>query len=95
VLSLLVIEHNLDVIKSAELADSTSDPKGATRAGKDQSRQGTPEQVARKTPNRHTGRFLARAFKRKWAGQSVREWRIQNQQGPFGYNFQRSQNSCG
>ncbi|GMU78971.1 MAG: UvrABC system protein A [Acidimicrobiia bacterium] len=54
--TVLVIEHNLDVIKSADwivdLGPEGGDGGGRVIAG------GTPEQVA-KTPESHTGRFLA------------------------------------
>lgn len=57
--SLLVIEHNLDVIKSADwLVDMG--PEGGDRGGKIVA-TGTPEQVAR-NPQSHTGRFLLRLF---------------------------------
>jgi excinuclease ABC subunit A len=55
--SLLVIEHNLDVIKSADWLIDLG-PEGGDRGGKIIA-TGTPEQVAR-NQNSHTGRFLAR-----------------------------------
>jgi len=55
--SLLVIEHNLDVIKSADWVIDLG-PEGGERGGKVIA-TGTPEQVAR-NPQSHTGRFLAR-----------------------------------
>jgi excinuclease ABC subunit A len=55
--SLLVIEHNLDVIKSADWLIDLG-PEGGDRGGKIIA-TGTPEQVAR-NQNSHTGRFLSR-----------------------------------
>jgi excinuclease ABC subunit A len=55
--SLLVIEHNLDVIKSADWLIDLG-PEGGDQGGKVVA-TGTPEQVAR-NPHSHTGRFLAR-----------------------------------
>jgi len=57
--SLLVIEHNLDVIKSADWLIDMG-PEGGDRGGKVVA-TGTPEQVARNQQS-HTGRFLARAL---------------------------------
>jgi excinuclease ABC subunit A len=57
--SLLVIEHNLDVIKSADWLIDLG-PEGGDRGGKIIA-TGTPEQVARNTQS-HTGRFLARVL---------------------------------
>jgi excinuclease ABC subunit A len=57
--SLLVIEHNLDVIKSADwLVDMG--PEGGDQGGKIIA-TGTPEQVARNAQS-HTGRFLAKVL---------------------------------
>ncbi|HEV7886251.1 MAG TPA: excinuclease ABC subunit UvrA, partial [Acidimicrobiales bacterium] len=54
--TVLVIEHNLDVIKTADwiidLGPEGGDGGGAVVV------EGTPEKVA-KTPESHTGRFLA------------------------------------
>jgi excinuclease ABC subunit A len=55
--SLFVIEHNLDVIKSADWVIDLG-PEGGDRGGRIVA-TGTPEQVAR-NPHSHTGRFLAR-----------------------------------
>ena len=55
--SLLVIEHNLDVIKSADWLIDLG-PEGGDQGGKIIA-TGTPEQVARNTQS-HTGRYLAR-----------------------------------
>jgi excinuclease ABC subunit A len=52
----LVIEHNLDVIKSADWIVDLG-PEGGDGGGR-VIVEGTPEQVA-KTPESHTGRFLA------------------------------------
>ena len=57
--SLLVIEHNLDVIKSADWVIDLG-PEGGDQGGKIIA-TGTPEQVARNTQS-HTGRFLARVL---------------------------------
>ena len=55
--SLLVIEHNLDVIKSADWLIDLG-PEGGDMGGKIVS-TGTPEQVARNSQS-HTGRYLAK-----------------------------------
>src|SRR5262249_29022736 len=55
--SLLVIEHNLDVIKSADWLIDLG-PEGGDQGGKIIA-TGTPEQVARNSQS-HTGRYLAR-----------------------------------
>ena len=57
--SLVVIEHNLDVIKSADWVIDLG-PEGGERGGKIVA-TGTPEQVARNAQS-HTGKFLARAL---------------------------------
>jgi excinuclease ABC subunit A len=57
--SLLVIEHNLDVIKSADWVIDLG-PEGGEQGGKIIA-TGTPEQVARNAQS-HTGRFLARVL---------------------------------
>src|ERR1700674_4056106 len=57
--SLLVIEHNLDVIKSADWLIDLG-PEGGDQGGKIVA-TGTPEQVARNTQS-HTSRFLARVL---------------------------------
>ncbi|MFA5883701.1 MAG: excinuclease ABC subunit UvrA [Acidimicrobiia bacterium] len=54
--TVLVIEHNLDVIKSADWIVDLG-PEGGDGGGRVLV-EGTPEQVA-KTPESHTGRFLA------------------------------------
>ncbi len=54
--TVLVIEHNLDVIKTADWIVDMG-PEGGTRGGSVVA-QGTPEQVAR-VPESHTGRYLA------------------------------------
>jgi excinuclease ABC subunit A len=55
--SLLVIEHNLDVVKSADWVIDMG-PEGGSKGGQIIA-TGTPEQIARNTQS-HTGRFLAR-----------------------------------
>ena len=57
--SLLVIEHNLDVIKSADWLIDLG-PEGGEEGGKIIA-TGTPEQVARNLQS-HTGRFLTRVL---------------------------------
>jgi excinuclease ABC subunit A len=57
--SLLVIEHNLDVIKSADWLIDMG-PEGGDLGGKIIA-TGTPEQVARNSQS-HTGKFLARVL---------------------------------
>ena len=57
--SLLVIEHNLDIIKSADWLIDMG-PEGGDMGGKVIA-TGTPEQVARNQQS-HTGRFLSRAL---------------------------------
>jgi excinuclease ABC subunit A len=57
--SLVVIEHNLDVIKSADWLIDLG-PEGGDQGGKIIA-TGTPEQVARNTQS-HTGRHLARVL---------------------------------
>ena len=57
--SLLVIEHNLDIIKSADWLIDLG-PEGGDRGGKIIA-TGTPEQVARNAQS-HTGRFLSRVL---------------------------------
>jgi excinuclease ABC subunit A len=58
--SLLVIEHNLDIIKSADWLIDMG-PEGGDMGGKVIA-TGTPEQVARNQQS-HTGRFLSRVLK--------------------------------
>src|SRR3989441_9493618 len=57
--SLIVIEHNLDVIKSADWLIDMG-PEGGDQGGKIIA-TGTPEQVARNSQS-HTGKFLARGL---------------------------------
>jgi excinuclease ABC subunit A len=54
--SVIVIEHNLDVIKSADYVVDLG-PEGGDEGGRIVC-EGTPEEVAR-NPASHTGRFLA------------------------------------
>jgi excinuclease ABC subunit A len=55
--SVLIIEHNLDVIKSADWVIDLG-PEGGERGGRVVT-CGTPEQVAR-NPHSHTGKFLSK-----------------------------------
>jgi len=57
--SLLIIEHNVDVIKSADWVIDLG-PEGGEAGGRVVA-VGTPEQVARNSQS-HTGKFLARAL---------------------------------
>ena len=57
--TIVVIEHNLDVIKTADWVVDLG-PEGGHRGGQVIAR-GTPEDVAR-NPDSHTGRFLAKAL---------------------------------
>jgi excinuclease ABC subunit A len=57
--SLLVIEHNLDVIKSADWVIDLG-PEGGSAGGQIVA-QGTPEEIAA-TPQSHTGQWLARVL---------------------------------
>jgi excinuclease ABC subunit A len=57
--SLLVIEHNLDIIKSADWLIDLG-PEGGDQGGRIVA-TGTPEQVARNAQS-HTGRFLSRVL---------------------------------
>ncbi|MEW6304468.1 MAG: excinuclease ABC subunit UvrA [Verrucomicrobiota bacterium] len=57
--SLLVIEHNLDVIKCADWVIDLG-PEGGAGGGRVIA-QGTPEQIAQ-TPESHTGRFLQKVL---------------------------------
>ncbi len=62
--TIVVIEHNLDVIKTADWVIDLG-PEGGDRGG-EIIVTGTPEQVAN-AANSHTGRFLARLFERQAA----------------------------
>jgi len=57
--TVVVIEHNLDVIKSADWVIDLGPEGGA--AGGDLVAAGTPEEIAR-TPASHTGRYLRHAL---------------------------------
>jgi len=59
--SLLVIEHNLDVLKAADWVIDLG-PEGGSRGGEIVA-TGTPEQIAA-VPESHTGQWLARVLKR-------------------------------
>ena len=56
---MLIIEHNLDVIKSADWVIDLG-PEGGDEGGRVVA-AGTPEQVARNSQS-HTGKFLARVL---------------------------------
>jgi len=57
--SILLIEHNLEVIKTADWVIDLG-PEGGDRGGYLVG-EGTPEQIA-KIPNSYTGKFLARVL---------------------------------
>jgi excinuclease ABC subunit A len=73
--SLLVIEHNLDVIKSADWLIDLG-PEGGDLGGKVVA-TGTPEQVARNTQS-HTGRFLARILNGNGGGRQGNGQRLKD-----------------
>ena len=58
--TLIIIEHNLEVIKSADWLIDMG-PEGGNGGGQIVA-EGTPEQVA-KSPASHTGKYLARMLK--------------------------------
>jgi len=58
--SIVIIEHNLDVIKSADWVIDLG-PEGGAQGGRIVA-SGTPEQVAR-NPNSYTAKYLARALR--------------------------------
>lgn len=60
--SVLLIEHNMDVIKSADYVVDIG-PEGGEGGGQIVAR-GTPEQIA-VSPNSHTGKYLKKVLKRK------------------------------
>jgi excinuclease ABC subunit A len=65
--SILVIEHNLDVIKSSDWVIDLG-PEGGAQGGRIVA-TGTPEQVARNSHS-HTGKFLASALATSLANQN-------------------------
>ncbi len=75
--TVLVIEHNFDVIKSADWVVDMG-PEGGSGGGKVIA-EGTPEQVARNTAS-HTGRFLAPILQGRAALPPVRKRRAAAQQ---------------
>ncbi|MGA2419401.1 MAG: excinuclease ABC subunit UvrA [Candidatus Acidiferrum sp.] len=66
--SLLVIEHNLDVVKSADWVIDLG-PEGGSQGGRIIA-TGTPEQIARNGQS-HTGRFLAKVLNGNGGGKRV------------------------
>jgi excinuclease ABC subunit A len=66
--SVLIIEHNLDVIKSADWVIDLG-PEGGDEGGRVVA-AGTPEQVARNSHS-HTGKFLARVLNSRGSGLST------------------------
>lgn len=60
--SVLLIEHNMDVIKSADYVIDIG-PEGGEGGGQIVAR-GTPEQIAM-SPNSHTGKYLKKVLKKK------------------------------
>ncbi len=67
--SIVVIEHNLDVIKTADWVIDLG-PEGGVRGGEIVA-EGTPEAIAN-TPKSYTGQWLARVLPRDGQGQSQR-----------------------
>jgi excinuclease ABC subunit A len=63
--SILVIEHNLEVIKTADWVIDLG-PEGGARGGKIVG-AGPPEAIA-KLPGSYTGKYLARLLNRNTAG---------------------------
>src|SRR5207253_1433423 len=70
--TVLVIEHHLDVIKTADWVIDLG-PEGGNRGG-EVIATGTPEEVAR-TPRSHTGRFLRRALEVGEVGAAGEQWK--------------------
>jgi excinuclease ABC subunit A len=68
--SVLIIEHNLDVIKSVDWVIDLG-PEGGNEGGRVVA-AGTPEQVARVSGS-HTGRYLARVLKQNHPGNQSNE----------------------
>jgi excinuclease ABC subunit A len=66
----LIIEHNLDVIKSSDWVIDLG-PEGGDQGGRVVA-SGTPEQVARNSQS-HTGKYLARALKPREASNHVND----------------------
>ncbi|MGB6410177.1 MAG: hypothetical protein WBF16_03135, partial [Candidatus Deferrimicrobiaceae bacterium] len=60
--TVIIIEHNLDVIKTADYIIDLG-PEGGDRGGRVVA-SGTPEEVAEK-PGSHTGRFLRKVLGRR------------------------------
>jgi excinuclease ABC subunit A len=60
--TVLVIEHNLDVVKTADHVVDLG-PEGGEEGGRVVA-AGTPEEVAAQPDRSHTGRFLARVLAR-------------------------------
>jgi excinuclease ABC subunit A len=81
--SLLVIEHNLDIIKSADWLIDMG-PEGGDLGGKVIA-TGTPEQVARNQQS-HTARFLARALNANGQRNSNAQGRQPDEQAKRGPN---------
>jgi excinuclease ABC subunit A len=67
--SVLIIEHNLDVIKCADYIIDLG-PEGGDGGGEVVAR-GTPEAVAR-VKRSHTGRYLARVLREAKRGQKAK-----------------------
>jgi excinuclease ABC subunit A len=68
--SVLIIEHNLDVIKSSDWVIDLG-PEGGDQGGRVVA-SGTPEQVARNSQS-HTGKYLARALKPREASNHLND----------------------
>jgi excinuclease ABC subunit A len=77
--TVLVIEHNLDVIKTADWIVDMG-PEGGSRGGTVVA-EGTPEQIAA-TPGSFTGEFLAPLLEGRAAAQPKRKRAAANATGP-------------
>ena len=63
--TVVVVEHNLDVIRNAEWVIDLG-PEGGEQGGRIVA-EGTPEEVAR-NPRSHTGRYLQQYFEKATVG---------------------------
>ena len=88
--SLLVIEHNLDVIKSADWLIDMG-PEGGDLGGKIIA-TGTPEQVARNSQS-HTGKFLAKVLQANGQGRQSDQAKRNGNQASNGSEATRNNGS--